>query len=128
MTQSQLTDSFSVVKKKFKLEKNESFFIVPSKHNSYNRYYLIVSSIKKIDTKILQEEIEQQLQTKNINYKNIRTMTKLLNPLKVVMVSEKRFNQIEKNVYKNNFSGQGRKKEFYIPENKEFYEQFLSGN
>jgi len=128
MTQTQLKDTFSVIKEKYDLEKNKFIFITPSKNNNYNRYYLIVSSIKKINIKSIQEEIEQQLQSKNINYKNVRVMTKLLKPLKVVIVPEKTFNQIEKEIYKHKFLGQGRKKEVYIPEDNKFYEQFLSNN
>ncbi|MBU1046555.1 GH3 auxin-responsive promoter family protein [Patescibacteria group bacterium] len=126
MTQIQLTDSFSTVKKKYNLEKNKFIFIAPSKDSNYNRFYLIISLTKKLDLKNIQEEIENQLQNNNINYKNIRIMTKLLKSLKINVVSEKIFNQIEKEVYKNKFLGQGRKKEVYIPENTKFYKQFLT--
>ena len=128
MTPVQLTDSFSAVRKKYHLQKNKFIFITPSKDSNYNRYYLIISSTKKLDEKSIQEETENQMQNNNINYKNIRVMTKLLNPLKVIPVSEKIFNQIEKEVYKNKFLGQGRKKEVYIPENTKFYQQFLTNN
>lgn len=126
MTQVQLTDSFSVVNKKYNLEKNKFIFITPSKDSNYNRYYLIISSKKELDIKNIQEKTENQIQNNNINYKNIRVMTKLLKPLKVIAVSEKIFNQIEKEVYINKFLGQGRKKEVYIPENNQFYQQFLT--
>lgn len=126
MTPTQLIDSFSAVKIKHDLGKNKFIFIAPSKDQKYNRYYLIISSTKKLNVNKIQEETENQLQKNNINYKNIRTMTRLLKPLRVIIVSEKTFNQIEKEVYTNKFLGQGRKKEVYIPKNNKFYQQFLS--
>jgi hypothetical protein len=126
ITKTQLIDAFLIVMNKHNIKRDNFMFISPFNNKKFNRYYLIMSSKKRIKVDNIQEEIEEKLKEMNINYKNIRIMTNLLNSLKVILVSESDFSKIKEEVYKNNFSGQGRKKEVYIPEKEDFYKFLLS--